>query len=101
MFQPIREATNFRNLSVYENYFVAYVHFAVMLGVKFQIPISAINTIILNTGFISTKIAFQYDVKRGLALTAFQYRFSKLKSTAHATRMDVTQLLFQQNALVY
>lgn len=68
-----------------ENYFAAYVHFVVMLGVKFQIPISTIIAIILNTGFISTKIALQYDVKHGLAVTTFQDRFSKLKSTAHAT----------------
>jgi hypothetical protein len=68
-----------------ENYLAAYVHFVLMLGVKFQIPISAINAMNLNTGFISTKIALQHDVKHGLAVTTFQYRFSKLKSTAHAT----------------
>jgi len=68
-----------------ENYFAAFVHFVFMLGVKLQIPISAINAITLNTGFISTKIALQHDVKHGLTVTTFQYRFSELKSTAHAT----------------
>jgi hypothetical protein len=68
-----------------ENYFAAFVHFVVMLGVKLQIPVSAINAIILNMGFISTKIALQRDGKHGLTVTTFQYRFSKLKSTAHAT----------------
>jgi hypothetical protein len=55
-----------------EKYFAAYIHFVVTLGVKFQIPISAINAIILNTGFIPTKIALQHDVKHGLAVK-FQY----------------------------
>jgi Sec-independent protein secretion pathway component TatC len=68
-----------------ENYFAAYVHLVVALGVKFQIPISAINAAILYTGFISTKIALQHDVKHGLYVTTFQCRFSKLKSTAHTT----------------
>jgi hypothetical protein len=68
-----------------KNYFAAYVHFVVVLGVKFQIPISAINAIVLNTGFMSTKITLQHDVKHGLTVTTFQYRFSKMKSTARAT----------------
>ena len=71
-----------------------------MLGVKFQIPISVINAIILNTGFISTKTALQPDIKHGLDVTTYQYKFSKLKSTAHAKRMDVLILHFRERIML-
>jgi len=71
-----------------------------MLVVKFQIPISVINAIILNTGFIPTKTALQHDVKHGLDVTTFQYKFSKMKSTAHAKRMNVLILYFRERIML-
>jgi hypothetical protein len=71
-----------------------------LLGVKFQILISALNDIILNTGLISTKIALQRDVKHGLYMTTFQYRFSKLKSTTHATWSDLLILHFRERIVL-